>query len=169
MIAFYIFIAGAFAYSQVNAKSLCAGANSSQLIANLSYRIIYLCEKNGNEYWRYFFSYGRGGARKYSEGDEKTPVGTYALGAPQKSADFYQFIPIGYPTKEQRKMGYTGGAIGIHGPYNTGIYQLIEWFMGSSLILNWTSGCLAVSSQYEIEKIVYFVKSRKVKTIHIFE
>ena len=131
--------------------------------------MMYLCERTGHSAWRYPFSYGRGGIDKHSAGDEKTPVGVYSLGVSRASADFHIFIPVGYPTKEQKKTGYTGGAIGVHGPYRTGIFEIIEYFLGASLIINWTSGCLAVSSRHEIEEIADFVSSRKVNTIRILE
>jgi murein L,D-transpeptidase YafK len=58
---------------------------------------------------------GHGGVGKTKAGDGKTPAGTYTLGQPRPSSKYGLFIPIGYPTVEQRKQGMTGGAVGVHG------------------------------------------------------
>ncbi len=61
-------------------------------------------------------SLGRGGLEKSVQGDRKTPMGTYSIGAPRPSKRFFIFIPIGYPSEKQRVNGFTGGDVGVHGP-----------------------------------------------------
>jgi murein L,D-transpeptidase YafK len=76
---------------------------------------LYLCEQ-GKLVETYGVALGKGGVNKRRRGDNKTPLGTYALGAPRKSTKFGLFIPVAYPTAEQRGKGFTGGDIGVHGP-----------------------------------------------------
>src|SRR5262245_24399140 len=74
-----------------------------------------LCE-NGAPLKQFYVALGSGVTGKKKQGDNKTPLGTYALGVPRKSVKFGTFIPIGYPTPVQAKQGYSGGDVGIHGP-----------------------------------------------------
>src|SRR5262245_22054744 len=64
------------------------------------------------------FAVARGtrGVGKQREGDSKTPLGHYGLGPPRASKNFHIVVPVGYPTTAQARVGFTGGAIGIHGP-----------------------------------------------------
>lgn len=96
----------------------------------------------------YTVSLGRGGVGKRASGDNRTPVGDFALGQPRPSTNFHIFIPVGYPNAEQRRAGFTGGDIGIHGPKK-------GWaWLGSLLNLrDWTRGCIAVNQISEIEEI----------------
>jgi hypothetical protein len=57
-----------------------------------------------------------GGIGKRTAGDSCTPLGTYPLGQPNRSTQYYIAISVGYPTREQVKRGYTGKDIAIHGP-----------------------------------------------------
>jgi len=61
-------------------------------------------------------SLGTGGVGKHTAGDSRTPIGTYPLGQPHPSMQYLIAIPVGYPTREQVKRGYTGKDIAIHGP-----------------------------------------------------
>jgi murein L,D-transpeptidase YafK len=85
---------------------------------------------------------------KRQEGDERTPSGRYALGPPRASSSFHRFIPVAYPTKEQRGEGRTGGAVGVHGPESRArrLGPLTTW-------IDWTAGCIAVGSTSEIDAI----------------
>lgn len=88
---------------------------------------------------------GSNGLGKRKTGDRKTPVGTYWLGYPRKSLQFGIFIPVGYPNKSDIARGYTGSAIGIHGP--------IRPFMclpAKSIEKDWTAGCLAFARDTQI-------------------
>lgn len=96
---------------------------------------------------------GFGGVGKTKEGDGKVPLGNYALGAPRPSEKFKLFIPIAYPTAEQRAQGYTGSAVGIHGP-SRGWRWLGSWMNA----FDTTAGCVAVASDQEIAGIADWVK-----------
>jgi hypothetical protein len=96
---------------------------------------------------------GVGGTGKTRQGDRKVPLGTYSLAIPRSSPKFGTFIEIGYPTQEQRAKGYTGSAIGIHGPSRN-----LSWL---GRINNWfdtTDGCIGLSSDAEIEHIAEWVR-----------
>lgn len=91
---------------------------------------------------------GSKGLGKRKSGDRKTPVGTYWLGYPRKSRQFGIFIPVGYPNESDIARGYTGNAIGIHGP--------IRPFMclpALSLKGDWTAGCLAFARDTQIIEV----------------
>src|SRR6185295_2954643 len=74
-----------------------------------------LCQ-DGRSVANHRVALGSGGIGKRVQGDGKTPLGLYALGAPRTSVNFGTFVPVGYPTPEQQKLGFTGSAVGIHGP-----------------------------------------------------
>src|SRR5262245_47190353 len=78
-------------------------------------RRLYLCE-NSEIVNSYRVALGRGGIGKHTHGDNKTPLGSYRLDSPRASERFHLFIPIGYPTSDQKKHGYSGDGVGIHGP-----------------------------------------------------
>lgn len=103
-------------------------------------------------------SLGKGGTGKTREGDGKTPLGTYSLGRPRASKRFGTFVPIGYPTPDQRKRGLTGRDVGIHGPD-----RRFGWAGSVNSWVDWTDGCIAVSSDEEIFRIAEWVSSNKVK------
>lgn len=140
--------------------NVCEGRDTS-IVALTNSQLIFLC-KNGEEVGSFDFALGRAGIDKRLEGDLKTPIGTYRLGEPRSSERFGIFIPVGYPTKKQAAMGYTGKEIGIHGPDRrfrcAGILNLT---------FNWTQGCLAVASDPLIERIAKFVDQNPGLLLHI--
>lgn len=102
--------------------------------------------------WTAKAAIGSNGLGKKKEGDRKTPAGTYWLGYPRKSNLFGIFIPVGYPNKEELKLGYTGYAIGIHGPM-----RIFTCLPKKGLEKNWTAGCLAVARDEQILNISNWV------------
>ena len=156
--------------------SRCAGKGTS-LLARTAAHLLYLC-KDDSVVRTYPISIGAGGTPKRVAGDLKTPVGSYPLGEPQRSNRYHLSIPIAYPTPEQVRRGYTGGAIGLHGPDakrsagSTARSRTAERtnerksgiFSGDR---DRTEGCLAVDSNREIEEIVRWVRKEKPGVIHI--
>jgi murein L,D-transpeptidase YafK len=107
---------------------------------------------------RHAVNLGKGGLGKHKQGDDKTPLGTYALQPPRASnSGFTWFVPVGYPTKEQAARGFTGGAIGIHGPPEY-IPQLIVDVAFDS---PWTNGCIMVRTKEEIEAVRAWMLTHK--------
>ncbi len=105
---------------------------------------------------------GRGGVDKRVEGDRKTPLGRYALGEGRASKDFHLFLPVGYPTSEQREKGFTGAAIGMHGParWSKRLGRSNGWF-------DWTSGCIAFDSDRAIDDVAAWQKEHPDAPIEI--
>jgi len=102
---------------------------------------------------------------------------------PRTSSDgFHIFIPVGYPNEEQQQKGYvdqagkrrayTGQDIGIHGPKNIKFlddFKTVQSIISSIIhtTFNWTQGCMATASDWEVEEIAAFVRERQARTIHI--
>tara|TARA_Y100001934_G_C12322857_1_gene760973 strand:+ start:152 stop:625 length:474 start_codon:yes stop_codon:yes gene_type:complete len=151
-----------FASASKTAKASCRGL-SKALVVDSQSRRLFLCE-DGKAYRSFPVSIGRKGRGKRRAGDEKTPLGVYSLGVPRASkAGFGTFIDVGYPTLSQRKKGYTGSAIGIHGPKQS-------WrFLGPlSSLVDWTAGCIALASNREMDVIAQWVRKQKVKVVSIY-
>ena len=139
----------------------CIGKKTT-LLADTEIQVIFLC-KDGKSIGDYDFSMGRSGVNKRELGDKKTPLGKYPLGKPRTSDLFKVFIPVGYPTISQEKLGYTGADVGIHGPPR-GLFRCTGFLNDS---VNWTQGCLAVSSDTFVKEIGRFVESNDVREISI--
>jgi murein L,D-transpeptidase YafK len=138
--------AAGLAYRFAGAKDPCATTSSAVVVLTAS-RSLWLCEGQKARA-RFRVSLGSAGVDKRVEGDRKTPLGTYALSAPRPSARWGTFIPIGYPTPEQRKLGYTGAAVGIHGPA-----RAFRWAGVANAWLDWTAGCIGLASDEEIARV----------------
>jgi len=104
---------------------------------------------------RFKVALGRGGLDKTRQGDGRTPLGTYSLGAPRPSTRFGTFIPIGYPTPEQSARGFTGRDVGVHGPE-----RRARWLGSLSTWIDWTAGCVATGTDDEIALVASFVRER---------
>jgi murein L,D-transpeptidase YafK len=118
-------------------------------------RELWLCAA-GAPAARFAVALGRSGVGKRRRGDGRTPLGTYALGAPRASARYGIFIPIAYPTAEQAARGFSGGAVGIHGPPRgmpATEYPITE--------IDWTQGCIATATDGEVAAIAEFVRGRE--------
>jgi murein L,D-transpeptidase YafK len=132
----------------------------SRIVVDTGAGELFLCQR-GEVFRSYRVALGRKGVGKNRQGDEKTPLGTYTLGEPRLSENYFAFIPINYPTEEQREQGYTGGAIGIHGPWqDQSVFEPVA-------SLDWTNGCIALASNLEIAEIVIWMKKRGVHRIEI--
>jgi murein L,D-transpeptidase YafK len=122
-----------------------------------------LCD-NGTTAQRYAVNLGGGGTGKRQQGDRKTPLGRYPLQAPRASASgFTWFVPIGYPTSPQQAAGFTGGAIGIHGPPDWMEQAIIDVAFATP----WTDGCIMVRTTAEIEAVRAWLLVHKPKAIEL--
>jgi murein L,D-transpeptidase YafK len=113
---------------------------------------------------RFAVALGTRGVGKQREGDNRTPLGRYGLGPPRTSKHFHIFVPVQYPTPAQARMGFTGGAIGIHGPPR-GYSTLTELAM--LVAQDWTAGCIAVATDADIEAVSDWVRQRQVKDVRL--
>ena len=117
------------------------------LVVHSASHSLFLC-RDGRAEVRFRVALGRGGMDKRLEGDGRTPTGSYDLGPSRPSSSFHRFVPVDYPTKEQRAEGRTGGAIGVHGPDRRARFlgPFTTW-------VDWTAGCLAVGTDPEIDRV----------------
>jgi len=129
----------------------CAGQRNAVVIDADAHRL-WLCLGESVER-EFTVALGQGGLGKRTTGDKRTPLGSYALGEPRASADFSLFIPVGYPTAQQRQAGFTGSDIGIHGPKKGW-----SWLGRITTWSDWTRGCIAVGHPQEIAEIAAWVK-----------
>jgi murein L,D-transpeptidase YafK len=120
-----------------------------------------LC-RSGREEASFRVALGRNGVDKRVEGDERTPRGRYSLSSARPSNRYHLFHAVGYPTGEQVKRGYTGGAIGLHGPH-----AAFTWLGHATVWPDWTLGCIAVSTRAEIEEVARWVNATRVTEIII--
>jgi hypothetical protein len=136
-------------------------APDTRLVVDLARHTLALCEKDRPR-GTFAVRLGRGGIGKTREGDGKTPVGTYPLGQPRPSNRYRTFIPIGFPTEAQKNMGYTGSAVGVHGPA-----RWVKW-MGSLVnTIDSSDGCVGVARDVEIDEIANWVRGASVRTIEL--
>jgi murein L,D-transpeptidase YafK len=144
----------------VEGVQICA-APDTRVVVDLAKHTLALCEKDKAR-GTFSVRLGRGGTGKTREGDGKTPIGPYTLGEPRPSNRYGTFIPIGFPTEEQKKMGYTGSAVGVHGPA-----RWVKW-MGSLVnTFDSSDGCVGVARDAEIEEIASWVRAASVRTIEL--
>jgi murein L,D-transpeptidase YafK len=81
---------------------------------------------------------------KTKAGDMKTLEGTYRISFINRKSASYKTIGINYPNAEDRKLGRTGGGIGIHRKCCS-------------------SGCIGMMNQ-DMDKIIWILDSLKGKT-----
>ena len=117
--------------------------------------LLTLCEQ-GVATKSYRVSLGSGGMDKKLEGDRKTPIGQYRLGEPKSS--------VRYPTKMQKRAGFTGGDVGVHGPDRD-----FEYLGDMTVAINWTAGCVALGYDVEINEIADWVHEKHPKFILIYK
>ena len=122
---------------------------------------LWTCE-GGRAAAEYRVALGSGGVGKRRQGDAKVPLGDYTLGPPRGSSQFHTFIPVGYPTADQRRRGFTGSAVGVHGPARGWGEKLPS---AAITAMDWTLGCIAVGSDEEIDRIAAWMRARKVSRI----
>ena len=118
-------------------------------------RQLWLCQE-GAPLAKFQVAIGRGGVDKRRRGDGRTPLGTYTLGSPRPSNLYGVFIPIDYPTPDQAASGFTGSAVGIHGPPRG---QSEPDYPTTAV--DWTQGCIATGLDEDIDVIAEFVRLRQ--------
>jgi len=134
-------------------------STGSVIAVRVEARELWLC-RDGAPAGRIAIALGRGGLDKRRKGDGRTPRGTYALGDPRRSERFGTFIPIYYPTRAQAARGFTGSALGIHGPPRGKAepqYPTTE--------IDWTQGCVATGTDEGIALIAAFVRERRPRVV----
>jgi hypothetical protein len=142
--------------------AICRAAEGAVVVDTGAHRL-HLCWR-GEVERTFLVALGVNGVDKRREGDNRTPLGAYPLGAPRASRFFHLFVPVAYPTPVQARMGFSGGAIGIHGPPRGlgGVARLLELAR-----TDWTAGCIAVATDGEIDEIAGWLRRREVKDVRL--
>lgn len=136
------------------ADAFCIG-HDREIVWSESTQGLYLC-KQDRAVKAMRTSIGSNGLGKSIEGDRKTPIGSYWLGAPRKSDHYGLFIPVGFPNEIDLQAGRTGHSVGIHGPLRIPRFAS-ACSVGSSLEKNWTAGCVAVARDSQIAEVAEWV------------
>jgi murein L,D-transpeptidase YafK len=131
------------------------------VVVRATERTLVLCD-GGRSLGRYPVALGTAGVGKQRTGDNKTPLGRYPLGRPRPSASFDTFVPVGYPTPAQQRLGFSGSAIGIHGPPRGLAGRPAAVAPG-----DWTAGCIALRTDAEIRTIAAWIRRRRVELVRI--
>lgn len=138
----------------------CAGPEAHIIVEERGH-VLSLCEK-GAAVHTFDVRLGKHGVGKRREGDGKVPAGRYPLGAPRHSDKYGLFISIQYPTPAQRKAGYTGGDVGVHGPH-----RRVKWLGRLVNAFDTTDGCVGLATDDEMAQIAAWVRNRAPRFIEI--
>lgn len=150
------------------ALAACGGSSLAQcrdaaphLVVSTAEHQLLAC--NGRQMIRtYGVRLSRGGLGKEKEGDKKVPLGRYQLGQPLSSEKFGLFIPVGYPTSAQRRAGFTGGAIGVHGPH-----RAVAWLGRLTNVFDTTDGCIGIATDGDMRALADWVRRYEPRYIEI--
>jgi hypothetical protein len=131
---------------EVPPPGVCDGESNAFVVDEAS-RTLTICTQV-QPHQTFLVRLGQGGTGKRAEGDRRTPSGRYRLDPPRDSfSGFGTFIPVLYPSAEQRAAGYTGSNIGIHGPRRVLVWPLrldtVRWLLHAARP-NSTAGCIGV-------------------------
>lgn len=104
----------------------------------------------------YLVALGKNSGPKTSQGDKKTPEGIYHHCFVKHPTRYHKAIYITYPNSTERRRGYTGGAVEIHGlpalPFH------LEKYLGTWIILlGWTDGCVMLTNP-DMDEILQVAK-----------
>jgi murein L,D-transpeptidase YafK len=137
----------------------CSAFRANVLVVDTDAHRLSLCE-SGASVATFSVRLGRHGVGKRREGDGKTPVGRYPLAEPRSSAAYGTFIPIAYPTDAQRRAGYTGSAVGVHGPY-----RRMLWAGRLANFFDTTDGCVGIATDGEMTRLAAWVRRARAAEI----
>jgi murein L,D-transpeptidase YafK len=161
LVLYGVVVVGSAVWAGAGLSRVTCPASGAVVLVDTASRTLCLCNR-GEMQGQFRVALGRGGVAKQAEGDGRTPIGAYGLSEARPSSRFGLFLPVGYPTPEQEKLGYTGSAVGVHGPH-----VAFFWLRHATVWLNWTAGCIAVGTQSDIEAIAEWVHSTGAREIVI--
>ncbi|MGI9220373.1 MAG: L,D-transpeptidase family protein [Woeseiaceae bacterium] len=124
---------------------------ADKVIIEKGERVLYLM-KEGEVFKKFKIALGiRPIGDKESEGDFRTPEGSYLLDRRNPNSDFFLSIHISYPNRDDARQAQAkglspGGAIMIHGQPN--LPTRSEAYYRTQ---DWTNGCIAVSNSDMID------------------
>ncbi|HXU03570.1 MAG TPA: L,D-transpeptidase, partial [Polyangia bacterium] len=147
--------------SSSSSSSSCA-PDETGVVVDTRARRMHLCN-DGKIDRTFVVALGMRGVGKQRHGDARTPLGRYGLGRPRASQYFHIFVPVQYPTPAQARLGFTGSAIGIHGPPH-------GWTparLAALVAQDWTAGCIAVETEEDIEAVAAWIRKHEVKNVRL--
>jgi len=144
-----------------HASGECTRLAEAHLVVRVDKHEMALC-RDRQPVRRYDVRLASGGVGKTRAGDKKTPLGWYSLGAPHRSRRYGLFVPIDYPTPEQRKQGFSGGSIGIHGPD-----RRVRWLGRANNWFDTTDGCIGLAKDEQMEAVIAWLKETRASRILI--
>ena len=153
VVCYALVLAGAHVWARHDVAHRACPERGAVVLVDAEAGVLCLCA-DGRPERRFRAAVGRGGVDKRAEGDGRTPSGTYDLGAPRASRRYHVFVPVSYPTAEQRRAGLSGSDIGVHGPH-----LAFAWLRHATVWLNWTRGCIAVGTASEADQIANWVRA----------
>jgi murein L,D-transpeptidase YafK len=153
-------VAGFGVAMPARAAGVCAGKDA-RIVVELQAHTLVLCQGD-RAVASFGVRLGHAGIGKAQAGDGKTPIGIYPLGRPRVSQRYGIFIPIGYPTPEQRRRGFTGGAVGVHGPE-----RRVKWLGRLVNSFDTSDGCVGLAKDEEMDSIAQWIRSTKARTIEL--
>jgi L,D-peptidoglycan transpeptidase YkuD (ErfK/YbiS/YcfS/YnhG family) len=136
----------------------CAGPDPHVVVDTVAHQL-WVC-RDGQPNLTYGIRLGIGGVGKTKEGDGKVPLGEYSLGRPRQSSKYGTFVEIGYPTHVQRSKGYTGSAVGVHGPD-----RRLMWLGRANNWFDTTDGCVGLATDAEMKRLSDWVTSSGARRI----
>jgi len=157
ILIFVLVVGVVIGWSNYRSTSLSEGVLADRIIVDKSARRLVLMSR-GTELKSYAVALGREPVGpKEREGDNRTPEGVYRIDSRKSDSAFHSALHISYPNgadvEAARKKGVSpGGAIMVHGIRNG-----LGWLGKLHRLVDWTSGCIAVTD-WEIEEIWHVVR-----------
>lgn len=145
--------AGRSAIAAETPSNPCAGLTVAHVVVRTEEHKLYLCGKDQAVASTYDVRLARNGVGKTRAGDGKVPLGSYPLGRPRPSKKYGTFVSIGFPLPDQRRHGYTGGDVGVHGPD-----RRVRWLGRLVNTFDTTDGCVGLASDREMDEIAAWLR-----------
>lgn len=132
----------------------CPAKGTAVVVTAREHRLA-LCEA-GAAVKVYEVAIGSGGVAPKRVGWAQTPLGRFTLQAPRPSSQFHVFVPLANPDPKR----FSAWAIGIHGPPRE-----TKDAGRANVSVDWTLGCIALSSDAEIDEVAAWVREKKVQRV----
>jgi L,D-peptidoglycan transpeptidase YkuD (ErfK/YbiS/YcfS/YnhG family) len=106
----------------------------------------------------YRVALGSGGVASKRVGWAQTPVGAFSLSTPRPSTQFHLFVPLVNPDPKR----FSAWAIGVHGPP-----RATKDLGVANVEVDWTLGCVALSSDAEIDEVAAWARTTGARRIEL--
>jgi murein L,D-transpeptidase YafK len=149
-------VMGGAIWANAELSPLPVGTKADLLVVNKSQQQL-LAYSHGQLLRSYRISLGREPiGTKIRQGDGKTPEGNYVIDGHNPGSAFHRALHVSYPSaadvSRAKAGGYDpGGEIMVHGIHNG-----LGWIGKAQRLVNWTTGCIALTNP-EIEELYRIV------------